>query len=97
MSYLLRHDPLPPDQLERVEHIDQAGQQLLGLIDDIRFLQARVRAVGVAGSPVGQGSPGTRGCNDRAVASAKGLSVRIEADSLPERLFGDAERLSQVC
>jgi signal transduction histidine kinase len=29
MSYLLRHDPLPPDQLERVEHIDQAGQQLL--------------------------------------------------------------------
>ncbi len=35
MSYLLRHDPLPPDQLERVEHIDQAGQQLLGLIDDI--------------------------------------------------------------
>jgi signal transduction histidine kinase len=29
-------------------------------------------------------------------ASAKGLSVRIEADSLPERLFGDAERLSQA-
>ncbi len=29
-------------------------------------------------------------------ASAKGLSVGIEADSLPERLFGDAERLSQA-
>ncbi len=50
MSYLLRHDALLPDQAERVERIDAAGQQLVGLIDDILdFSKAGVGATGVAG------------------------------------------------
>lgn len=98
MSYLLRHDPLPPDQLQRVEHIDQAGQQLLGLIDDIldfSKLESGELELQSAALSVKEVIERVAAMIEQR-ASAKGLSVRIEADSLPERLFGDAERLSQA-
>lgn len=98
MSFLLKHDPLPPAQRERVEHIDQAGQQLLSLIEDILDFsqlesgQLELQSVALSVKEILERVAAM--IEQR--ASAKGLLIRIDADSLPTRLCGDVERLSQA-
>ncbi len=98
MSFLLKHDPLPPDQRERVEHIDQAGQQLLSLIEDIldfSKLESGQLELQSAALSVKEVLERVAAMIEQR-ASAKGLLIRIDADSLPTRLYGDADRLSQA-
>ncbi len=98
MSYLLKHDALSPEQSERVERIDDAGQRLMGLIDDILDFsklesgQLELQAVPLSVRDILAKVAGM--VEQR--AAAKGIAVRIDADSLPAQLCGDPERLTQA-
>lgn len=98
MSFLLKHDPLAKEQLERVEHIERAGHHLLGLIDDILDFsklesdQLELKSVSIS---VGEILASVASMIEQR-AVAKGLVVHVEVDSLPARLCGDLERLTQA-
>ncbi len=98
MSFLLKHDPLPKDQMDRVEHIDAAGQRLLGLIDDIldfsKLESGQLEMQSISMSVYDVLAKAAAMVEKR--ASAKGIAVRIDADSLPAQLCGDPERLTQA-
>ncbi len=98
MSYLLKHDGLSPDQAERVERIDAAGQQLVGLIDDILdFSKLESGRLELQAVPLSVRDILSRvaGMVEQR-ATAKGIAVRVHADSLPAQLCGDPERLTQA-
>ena len=98
MSYLLKHDGLSPDQAERVERIDAAGQQLVGLIDDILdFSKLESGRLELQAVPLSVRDILSRvaGMVEQR-ATAKGIAVRVDADSLPAQLCGDPERLTQA-
>jgi signal transduction histidine kinase len=90
---------LPPKALEQVGHIRQAGEQLLGLTEDVLDL-SRLEA----GEMPLEHQPFALAPLLAAVraliepqATTKGLGLRFEvASALPERLCGDAQRLRQV-
>ncbi len=97
LSHLMRRDALDPQQQSRLLKINDASQHLLQLINDILDLskieagkmaledaefdthELLVRAVGMVSEQ----------------ARAKSLATVLDTDALPQRLRGDAVRLSQ--
>ncbi|MDE1929157.1 MAG: response regulator, partial [Burkholderiales bacterium] len=98
MSHLMRRDGLPPRQLERLGHIDEAGAHLLetiGSILDLSKIEAgklelEESEVGIAAIVANVESM----LAER--ARAKDLQLRSEVDALPQPLLGDSTRLQQA-
>jgi signal transduction histidine kinase/CheY-like chemotaxis protein len=98
MSYMLKRDALADSQRERVDRIEAAGTHLLGLVDDILDFskieagKLELEAVSLSVKDVLTNVAGMIGQR----AAAKGISVSVDADSLPDQLCGDQTRLTQA-
>ena len=98
MAHLMKRHGLPPDQVVRAERINQAGQHLLGIINDILDL-SKIEA----GKMVLEAAPLSLRAlaNDVALmlaerAEAKGIRLEVDCDPLPDQLLGDRTRLTQA-
>ena len=96
-AYTLRKSPLQPDQMERLEKIEDAGKHLLAIINDILDI-SKIEA----GKLVLDDTTFHLGSIVDYVhsliaepAAAKGLHVAVEYDNEPALLEGDATRLRQ--
>jgi PAS domain S-box-containing protein len=98
MAYLIRRSGVTPQQAERLDKIDNAGQHLLEIINDVLDL-SKIEA----GRFVLQEVPVSVGevvanvvsmMHERAVA--KGLALHSEVLALPDPLLGDPTRLQQA-
>ncbi|HMT81112.1 MAG TPA: response regulator [Azonexus sp.] len=98
MTYLLKRGTLGNDQRECVDHIDASGRHLLGLVEDIldfsQIESGKLELEAIALSVKDVLANVAEMIRRR--AAAKGLVVRIEADSLPAQLCGDPTRLTQA-
>lgn len=98
MSYLLKQSPLSGDTRRQVECIDEAGQRLLGLVDEILdFSKLESGELALKSVPlrVDNVLSGVASAVEKR-AAARGLDLRIEADPLALCLLGDPERLGQA-
>jgi PAS domain S-box-containing protein len=99
MAYLIRRAGLPPDQAERLDKIDKAGQHLLELINAILDLskieagrlELEVTALSVD-DLVAEVAAMLAGR-----AREKGLDLRLQTDArVPRVLYGDPTRIKQA-
>ena len=98
MANLLRRGGATPQQLDRLEKIETAGQHLLTIINDILdiskieagklILEETLVNIGAIASNV------TSILLDR--MQAKGLTFQVKTQSLPPHLLGDPTRIQQV-
>ncbi len=99
LSHLLARMELPERALSFVRHIEQGGEQLLALVNDVLDL-SRIEAGEMRLEQVPFELPQLleAACAlVRPQAQAKGLALRLDADAaLPPRLLGDPLRLKQV-
>lgn len=98
LTHLMRRQQLPPDQIERLDRIDSAGQHLLRVINDILDL-SKIEAgrldlenvdfhfVSLLDNVLSMMAEAAR---------AKGLALGFEHDELPSWLHGDPTRLRQA-
>jgi len=98
MAYLLRRSGVSPEQSDRLDRIDAAGQHLTGIIDSILDI-ARIDAgkLVLATEPVDVGMVLARVAamlSDG--ARSKNLHVIVQAMATPRHLVGDAIRLQQA-
>ena len=98
LTYLLQRDTTDPAQRERLGKVNDAAQHLLQVINDILDL-SKIEAGKLALDPHDFSLDAllSRTCElvlDR--VHAKGLELVLDTDHLPERLHGDATRLSQA-
>jgi CheY-like chemotaxis protein len=98
MAHLMKRHGLSPEQAMRADRINQAGQHLLGIINDILDL-SKIEA----GKMVLEAAPLLVAELARDVASmlaeraeAKGVGLELDCDPLPEPLLGDRTRLTQA-
>jgi PAS domain S-box-containing protein len=98
MAHLLRRDGLSAKQAERLDKIDTAAHHLLGIINNILDI-SKIEA----GKLFLEEVPifldqllGNVGSILSEPARAKGIQLRIEAESLPSQLLGDPTRLQQA-
>jgi len=98
MANLLRRDGATAAQAERLDKMDAAAKHLLSIINDILDI-SKIEA----GKLVLEEAPvAVAGLlhNVRSIladgAGAKGLQLLVEADPLPDNLYGDAVRLQQA-
>ncbi len=98
MAHLLRRSELSTKQVAQLDKIAQSGKHLLGIINDILDLskieagklvleQQVFLTADMVQSAVAFVNEG---------AAAKGLKLSVDIAALPESLFGDPTRLSQV-
>ncbi|MDT7833872.1 response regulator [Aquabacterium sp. OR-4] len=98
LTHLLRREAAEPRQSDRLARIDTAAQHLLAIINDVLDLskieagkleleQADFSLDAVIGRVVALVADRVR---------AKGLELVVDTDHLPDRLCGDATRLSQA-
>ena len=98
MANILRREGVTPKQAERLDTIDRSAEHLLGIINNIldiskieagKFLleEAPVAVDSLLANVISSLSERAR---------AKGLSLRVETESLPSRLVGDLTRLQQA-
>jgi signal transduction histidine kinase len=98
-SQLLLQMELPDKALSFVSHVAQAGEQLLGLINDVLdFSRLESGQVVLEQAPFDLAALlDTVHAIIRPQAAAKGLALEFERDGkLPAKLWGDALRLKQV-
>ncbi|MDZ5455295.1 sensor histidine kinase [Azohydromonas lata] len=98
-SDVLAQTPLPGKAGEHVGHIQQAGRQLLALIEDVLdFAQIEDGEVQLQQAPFELGVLLQAACDEtQPQAAAKGLALRLDlASDLPGQVIGDALRLKQV-
>ncbi len=98
MAHIMKRHGLPPEQAERVDKIDSAGQHLLGIISDVLDL-SKIEAgkLGLESIPVSIGSIASNVASmvyER--AAAKGVRLQVESEPLPKYLLGDPTRLAQA-
>ncbi len=98
MAYLMRRDGVSPRQADRLGRIEDAGQHLVNVINDILDL-SRIEA----GRIVLEAIPVKIGGLMADVASmlaeqarAKKLQIQVDLDPLPANLVGDPTRLKQA-
>ena len=98
MAHLLRREGVTPKQAERLDTIDTSAQHLLAIINDILDI-SKIEA----GKFVLEETPVTINsvlANVSSIlaerAKVKGLRLRVETESLPANLVGDATRLQQA-
>ena len=99
LTQLLAREPLAPDQLELVAHIQEAGQSLLALINDILdFSKIEAGQLRLESKPFDL--PSVLAKVDSlmlSTAQSRGLTLSIETSDAPiGPLLGDALRLDQV-
>ena len=98
MAHLIRRAGLTPEQMERLDKLEAAGEHLLGIINAILDLskidagkfeleEIPVRIESLLGNVVSM-------LQER--AQAKNLRLFINADALPTQLLGDPTRLQQA-
>jgi PAS domain S-box-containing protein len=98
MAHLIRRAGLAPEQAERLEKLENAGEHLLGIINAVLDLskieagkfeleETSVRVESLLGNVASM-------LHDR--AHAKHLQLITEAQSLPVKLLGDPTRLQQA-
>jgi two-component system sensor histidine kinase/response regulator len=98
LTYLLRKSGLNIEQGERLEKIDTAAQHLLSIINDILDL-SKIEAGKLQ---LEQADFALASILDHArslihdQARAKGLSIEVDGDDVPQWLRGDATRLRQA-
>jgi signal transduction histidine kinase len=99
LSQLLRRMALPPKATEFVGHIEQAGEQLLGLTNDVLDLsrieagQMQLEQLPFELAPLLESVR----VLVQPQADAKGLDLRVEVEhDLPAQLVGDPLRVKQV-
>ncbi|MCX7167150.1 MAG: PAS domain S-box protein [Rhodocyclales bacterium] len=98
MANILRREGVTPKQAERLDTIDRSAEHLLGIINnilDISKIEAGKFVLEEA--PVAVDSLLANVISSLSErARAKGLSLRVETESLPSRLVGDLTRLQQA-
>ena len=98
LAHLLRRDSRDTVQRERIGRLSDAAQHLLHIIDDILDLSkieaGRLELDNVGFSPEALMQRACEMVAER--AAAKGLELVLDTDHLPQRLRGDATRLSQA-
>ncbi len=98
LAYLMKRDGVSGRQAERLEKIGNAGNLLLGIINDILDLskieagkivleEVPLSLNAIAGNVVSM-------LQDR--AQAKGLVLRLETEAMPHPVLGDPTRISQA-
>ncbi|WP_265949344.1 c-type heme family protein [Dechloromonas sp. A34] len=98
MVHLIQRAGVPPEQVERLDKINAAGEHLLGIINAILDLskieagkfvleETGVSVGGILGNVVSM-------LHDR--AEAKHLQLKAEINGVPSRLLGDPTRLQQA-
>ncbi len=99
LNHLLRRAVKEPHQLARLRKVHDLAQRLLASLQNmlelsnVEFGSLRIATVGFRPDHLLQ----TAAASMRARAKAKGLQLVVEADpALPELLYGDQVRLSQV-
>ena len=98
LAHLLRRDDPRPSQADRLDKIHDAAQHLSQVIDDILDLSK----IESGKFTLEQTNFSLRAMLRRAEAMvaerarAKGLAIRIDAGTVPDRLRGDPTRLSQA-
>jgi PAS domain S-box-containing protein len=98
LTHLLRRDAHEPVEIERLQQVGQAAGHLLQVIDDILDLskiEAGRLELELTDFSLQQVLAHSTGLV-AARAQAKGLSMRTEAQGLPDALRGDPTRLSQA-
>ena len=98
MAHVMKRHGLSPEQAERVDKIDSAGQHLLGIVSDVLDL-SKIEAgkLGLESIPVSIGSIASNVASmvyER--ATAKGVRLLVESEPLPKHLMGDPVRLTQA-
>ncbi len=98
LNYLLRKETVTIPQIEKLDKIEVAGRHLLSLINDILDI-SKIEAGGLV---LDNANFHLSAVLDnvasiiRDAATAKGLALVVDADSVPEWLWGDVTRLRQA-
>jgi PAS domain S-box-containing protein len=98
MAHLLRQQLAAPEQIDKVDKISEAAQQLLSLINDVLDL-SKIEAGKLVIESVDFSTD--RMVNQamgmvRARAAAKGVELIVDLQDLPTTLVGDGHRLGQI-
>ena len=98
MAHLIRRGGVTPEQAERLEKIDMAGNHLLEIINailDLSKIEAGKFVLDKTEVNVGGIVANVASILNMAV-QAKGLKLLIETETFPHRLLGDPTRLQQA-
>ena len=98
MVHLIKHAGVSPEQSDRLDKINTAGEHLLEVINavlDLSKIEAGKLALEVL--PVNiEHLLGNVVAMVQGRAQAKGLSIKSEVSGMPQHLFGDSTRLKQA-
>ena len=98
LNYLLRKDVSTPEQAQRLDKLSQAGQHLLGILNDVLDL-SKIEAGHLALDHSDFQLSALLGQVHSLMADAarqKGLQLQVHAAGVPDALCGDATRMRQA-
>jgi PAS domain S-box-containing protein len=98
MAHLMKRNELSCDQRDRVDHIDAAGQHLLGVVNDVLDL-SRIEAgkLQLESIPVSVAALAANVVSMiREKASEKNIEVHLDVCDMPSGLAGDPLRITQA-